>query len=297
MTSTRDWAVRDRRSVEKRLAVRAFELEADWATVAARAAEEGDRFRLPGIWITPPALNELGEIEGRTYAGFYDAEEHDPGGEEALYWGSCYYREAMEHQDAAEHEVRVDCFKAAEVLYLHAAKRGNVIAFVNLGYVYSYDRCENDYWEQKVLWMSDEDVKRASALRKSFSREQHAYECYLKAAEAGDPEACYKVGDLIRDGRGCEQDEVAAFGWFERAFELGRTDQDVCWGSAALRLATCCEEGRGCEQDFARAREWYEVAVAGLRAAVNSGNWYYEKSLTHAEHGLARVRQELSGAC
>ena len=49
-----------------------------------------------------------------------------------------------------EHEKRIMCFQAAELLYLHASKKGNPIGDLNLGYVYSYDRCEGRYWNRSL---------------------------------------------------------------------------------------------------------------------------------------------------
>ncbi len=124
---------------------------------------------------------------------------------------------------------------------------------------------------------------------------KRAYECFTYAAEHGEPESCYKVGDMLKHGRGCEVDLEAAKKMYERAFELGKSDDPVLWGAAAFRLGNCYEEGLGCEPDFSRALSWYEKAETGLEIAVKAGNWYYEKSLKGARDGVLRCRQELHG--
>jgi hypothetical protein len=57
--------------------------------------------------------------------------------------GADYYNEAMSCDWRTER--RVECFRAAEVLYLHASRLGNAMADDDLTYVYSYDRCEGNY--------------------------------------------------------------------------------------------------------------------------------------------------------
>ena len=282
---------------EKRRMTPAFELEADFALVAERAAENPEEMLLPGIWVTEPMFDEDGWVVGRNYVAFYDADEVDEGGRRALFLGSRYYREAMTHQDADERDVRIDCFKAAEMFYLHAAKRGNAQAYANLGYIYSYDRCEGDYWPCLVLWMSDYDIEAARRAVDSFDCDRRAYECYLKAAEAGVGEACYKVGDLLSWGRGCAHDADAAFQWFRRGFDIGLDAGDeLVSGAAALRLGQSFEEGAGCEQDFKEALAWYRIAAVGLQLTVAQGCWYYESSLKRACDGKRRMMQEIDGS-
>ena len=105
---------------------------------------------------------------------------------------------------------RVDCFRAAEILYRHAAGRGNAIGWLCLGYVYAYDRCEGRYFRSyynnfgEVPPKPDTDVL--------------AYECFRHAAEAGIAEGCYKLGDMLAEGRGCAADHAKALDMFLRAY-------------------------------------------------------------------------------
>ena len=128
---------------------------------------------------------------------------------------------------------------------------------------------------------------------KPYPREERAFECFLVAAEAGIPEACYKLGDMYKHGTGCEPDAKEAFRWYVRASELAAREQPVILGSIALRLAGCYEEGFGCEQSFSRALEWYGKAVSGLECAVEAGDTWYEKALAGARAGVKRCKQEV----
>ncbi len=102
---------------------------------------------IPCIWVTEPVFDVSGEQCGRTYVMPYPWEDMpDPNGSLALSFGSDYYREGMSYSDAEDRQTRIDCFRAAEILYLHAAAKGNVDAYLDLGYIYSYDRCEGHYY-------------------------------------------------------------------------------------------------------------------------------------------------------
>jgi TPR repeat protein len=254
--------------------------------------------KLPGVWITEPIKGFDGGYRKRTYVmqypvpSFYDklypgADPDDEGGEIALYYGSGYYDEGMSYTDAADHEKRVDCFRAAELLYRHAAGRGNAIANLCLGYVYSYDRCEGRYWVDPMTLETEEDYRRP------YPREERAFECLRIAAEADIAEACYKLGDLYKHGTGCDPDATEAFRWYVRASELSAHERPVILGSVALRLAGCYEDGLGCTLDFTRALEWYQRAVNALEVAVDNGATWYEKALAGARAGVKRCRQEV----
>lgn len=260
------------------------------------AYPNGDK--LPDILVTRPIHDSNSGYDGRTHpmiypsGPFYDelfprGDASDEDGDIALHYGGCYYDEGMGYTDPADHEKRVDCFRAAEVLYRHSAGKGNAVANLCLGYVYSYDRCEGDYWRDPLACMGDKNYLRP------YPREKRAFECFTIAAEADIPEACYKLGDMYKKGIGCEPDAAAAFRWYAQASQLAEHERPVVLGSIALRLADCYEEGFGCEQDFARALEWYEKAVAGLDFAVDNGETWYAKALASAKAGVKRCKQEV----
>lgn len=251
---------------------------------------------LPSLWVTEPISDEDGRCNGRMYEMIYPYRDQgficpvadDSDGTDALYYGGGYYDEGMGYTDPVDREKRIDCFRAAEILYRHSAGRGNVVANMCLGYVYSYDRCEGKYWRSSMAVEADKGFQR------TYPREERAFACFKIAAEAGMPEACYKVGDLCKHGTGCDPDAGQAFRWYVRASELARRERPVILGSIALRLAECYEEGFGCGQDFSRALEWYEKAVAGLEVAVEEGESWYAKALAGARAGVKRCKQEIA---
>ena len=209
--------------------------------------------------------------------------EDDLYGEDALFAGGDCYESAMSIDDPADHEERIRLFQAAEQLYLQSAERGNAIASMCLGYVYSYDRCEGRYWRGK-----GEECERP------YPREERAFECFSVAAEADIPEACYKLGDMYKEGVGCNSDAASAYEWYIRASKLAMDGETpVVLGSIALRLAWCLEEGFGCEQSFSCALQMYHHAVRALEAAVDVGETWYEKALASAQAGVMRCKQEV----
>ena len=282
--------------------------DSDWDMNAPVFDPEWTGAGLPAIWVTfqeeAPANGRTGRIRWCRYpeepveegpAGtavdqLFDGADLDEGGNLALHYGSQYYDEGMSLQDPELRQSRVDCFRAAELLYLWAASKGSVHALANLGYVYSYDRCEGQY-----LGL-DELGRRVCEPDEAFPLDRRAFECYQQAADLGHPEACYKLGDMMHDGRGCEPSLGGAAELWERGYRQAiHWNVPVWWGSAALRLGGAFEEGEGCEQSFSQALTWYERAETGLRIAVDQGDWYYRKALRNASEGVVRCRQELSG--
>ena len=238
---------------------------------------------LPAMWITSDAHDCGDGLVKRSYVCRYSGGD-DPHGDDALCFGSWYYEEGMSYMDAADLVKRIECFQAAELLYRHSAAHGNATADLCLGYVYSYDRCEGRYWDSAALSAWDGATP--------YPREERAFECLTLAAAAGIPEACYKLGDMYKNGLGCDPDALLAFHWYSRASGLAKRETPVVLGSIALRLAGCYEEGLGCSQDFARALEWYRQAVSALEIAVEAGETWYEKVLAGARAGEKRCAQE-----
>lgn len=287
--------------------------DSNWATNAPVFSVDFRGGELPVIWITEPVEAPSLETTGRNcfhrYPGaLIDVEDEgnddpadwfslegnpDEDGSLALWYGGRYYDEGMRTRDPLFRQDRIDCFRAAEVLYLWAASRENVQAFVNLGYVYSYDRCEGRYlgMDEGGNWVDDWPDSPLP-----YPHERRAFKCYGRATEMGHPEACYKLGDLLYDGRGCEANRTLALHLWRRAFDLAR-DQGVpvWWGSAALRLGRSYEEGEAVRANFSKALTLYERATTGLQIAVDHGDWYYRKALAGAQDGVTRCQQELSG--
>lgn len=90
----------------------------------------------------------------------------------------------------------------------------------------------------------------------SEGNEEKAFECYVKAAEMGYPDAYYNVAAAYLDGKGVERDFDKAFEWFQKAADSGDA-------YAKLKLAECYKRGAGCERDYAAAMALYQQVAGG----------------------------------
>ncbi|PLS27161.1 tetratricopeptide repeat protein [Bifidobacterium parmae] len=213
------------------------------------------------------------------------ADESDPEGRLALQYGGMYYEEGMGYTAPEDRRARIDCFKAAEILYRHAAGRGNAIGWLCLGYVYAYDRCEGEYYRSYFDNFGEVPPKPDA--------DTLAFECFRHAADRRLAEGCYKLGDMLTEGRGCEVDYAAALDMFLKAYRYGRDGSPRIWGSVALRLARAYANARGCVLDYDRALHWYGVARTGLELEVRDGGAAYDARLWEAEAGVRDMRQAL----
>ena len=246
----------------------------------AEAAE-----RLPRIWVSEPAQ----EGPGRVFTASYPAGP-DRGGWRAMELAEACFAEALGLVGQEHRRRRIDCYRAAEILLLHAAARGSVGAHCRLGIIYADDLCEGEYWrgllECRALHAVDTPL------------DERAYCHFSFGALHGHGECAWRLGELVAAGRGCAADEARAVSLYRQAFDMenGRIDEDRAQtGNAALRLARAFELGRGCEQSFRRARTWYRVAAVALGAAFDAGQWHFKRERLEARRGVARMAQELAG--
>lgn len=189
----------------------------------------------------------------------------------AYYGGSCL--------------VKQDFTKAVKYYEASAAK-GCVQALCNLGYCHYYGRnIPVDY--------------------------DKAFQCFLKAyilAPYEVTEACYKLGDCFKHGRGVAPDPAIAFALYERAYrnclspsaaDLGRLecnwDQMSSGADAAFRLGDCFLNGIGCVRDAKKAVSFYRIAVAGFKRRVELADCFAPELLATAKRRLEEVREILSG--
>lgn len=76
----------------------------------------------------------------------------------------------------------------------------------------------------------------------------------LEAAEAGDPEACHRLGLAYRQGSSTRpRDGYSAVLWFRKAAELGHRE-------AMLALSEAYLGGHGILRDAREAARWAEAA-------------------------------------
>lgn len=279
-TSLRPRALKTRAWRERRESVPVFWLD-------RKGPEHAER--LPRIWLTEPAFDtETGERVGRAYVGAYPTDP-DRGGWRALELGNRCFAEGLAGCDgasgpeAAAH--RIDCFRAAEILLLHSARRGNLRACVKLGTIYAHDLCEGRYWrgllEARAAHGPDSDPARK------------AFGWLSRAALKGDSEACRQLGELLVAGRGCMADPARAFTLFTRALLHAEGSEQL--GFAALCLARCYEQAQGCRLSFENAQKLYRQGAEWLQAAFDQGSWHCKRALIEARSGAARMQQEMDG--
>ena len=240
---------------------------------------------LPRIWVSEPAQDG----PGRQFVASYPSGP-DKGGWRALELADTCFAEALAHPGADEHRRRVECYRAAEILLLHAARRGSVAAHCRLGIIYRDDLGESQYWTGLLEGRALHGPK--------TPLDERAYLHFAYGALHGHSECCWQLGDMVAAGRGCEASEERAVDWYRRAFDLesGAFDEDrASTGNAALRLARAYELGRGCDQSFRRARTWYRLAAISLTAAFDDGQWHFKRERQEARRGVARMAQELAG--
>lgn len=241
--------------------------------------------RLPRIWVSEPSVDG----PGRTFVAAYPSGP-DRGGARAMELAEVYFAEALGLVGGECRSQRVDCYRAAEILLLHAAARGNVAAHCRLGIIYADDLCEGEYWRGLLECRALHSVDTPC--------DERAYAHFSFGALHGHAECCWRLGELVAAGRGCVPNAARALSLYRQAFdgENGRFDEDRAQtGNAALRLARAFELGRGCAQDFRRARTWYRLAAISLGAAFDAGQWHFKRERIEARRGIARMAQELDG--
>lgn len=76
-----------------------------------------------------------------------------------------------------------------------------------------------------------------------------------EAAQKGDPQAQFNLGNMYYIGEAVPQDYAKAFFWYENAAARGHAE-------AQARLGSMYHLGQSVPRDLAKAREWWEKAAA-----------------------------------
>lgn len=246
------------------------------------------RFRLPRVWITEPVFDlATAESLGREYVASYPC-DNDEGGVKAFQFGLNYFSEALGTEASGNSFERAECFRAAEILFLHAIERGCLDAAVKLGMIYEADLCEGTYFGREF----------SSVEERALFLNAKAMEYFSLAAQADDSEALRRMGNMIAVGRGCAEDPSLAFSMLLRSFDLADRQGDLAnRGYAALAIAAAYENGVGCAHSFRSAYCWYRLAEEDLAYVVEEGGWHYKKPKHRAALGVRRMKQELIGGC
>ena len=136
-----------------------------------------------------------------------------------------YQRGAAGAAVAPDERLAGEWMRKAMDAYLQRAAWDNIDAMRALGWIYADARPN---------------------LSKDMAR---AAEWYGKAAQAGDAESMYQLGQICAAGQGVQGDAATAAALFKHAAELGHTD-------AMRALADAYHTGTGVERDENLATEW-----------------------------------------
>ena len=81
----------------------------------------------------------------------------------------------------------------------------------------------------------------------------NAEKCFRKAAEQGDPEAQFCLGDMYNNGYGVAKDE-------RKAVALFRKSAEQRFAPSQINLGIMYSQGSGVEQDLIEAFMWLNIA-------------------------------------
>ena len=139
--------------------------------------------------------------------------------------------------------------------YYCAAVHGDAEAQWNLGSMYTwYDEGAPKIHTQAVHWYNLA-AEQGHTHAQRYMDEVQAVGQYLDAAEQGDAEAQYELGNRYNiGGEGTPQDPVRAAQWFTRAAEQGHVE-------AQLNLGDMYCAGWGVAEDRILATQWYVGAA------------------------------------
>lgn len=269
---------------------------------------------LPKIWLSERMASSEGKGEHvRAFTSYYPSAA-DKGGVKALGLAERFFAEGIGIADRGAQAERLQCFQAAELLYMHAMRRGNLQACTRLGVLYRFDMCRGSYMKD-VLFKKGKHVR-------SLSLHETAFKLFRKAAVQGDAEAMVQLGEMLAEGAGCAKNRELAFKFFKSALkkctgmefayiEGSVIDPEIRQkvhltlasdlfnashaGRAALHIAESFEEGRGTRQSFEMARIWYEIAYSALSVSFDHGFWYSKRDRCKARQGFLRALQEING--
>lgn len=159
--------------------------------------------------------------------------------------------------------------KQSMALFESAAHHGHLRAQVRLG----------------ELYKAGEMHAAASGHRSHAPHLQKAFEWFGKAAEQGDTEALFELGQMHAQGLGTKQDFEPAAENFLRAASQGHA-------KAAFNLGFLYAHGQGVDQDYAKAYQWYRVSQLQGYALGKQTATLAAKKLSAEEKELADWRAD-----
>jgi len=119
--------------------------------------------------------------------------------------------------------------------------------------------------QQKFADANDKRIDVTEAAFDKMEKDQReAVKSYRKAADQGNVEAQYNLGDCYFNGKGVVKDQREAVTWYRKAAEQGNA-------TAQIGLGYCYFYGEGVEKDGVEAVKWYRKAAEQGNAAAQIG--------------------------
>lgn len=118
-------------------------------------------------------------------------------------------------------------------------------------------------FEQGLKFFYDDDYANAAS-------------CFLKAAQQGDAEAQFSLGNMFVEGQGIPRDEQQAASWFRKAAEQG-------FVAAQVNLGVMYTQGQGVELNLVEAHKWFNIAGGAVDEEGTDLREVVEEQMTPAE--------------
>lgn len=100
-----------------------------------------------------------------------------------------------------------------------------------------------------------------------------AAEWYRKAAEQGDAEAQFNLGNAYDTGEGVPKDLGKAIEWYRKAAEQGNA-------KAQNNMGAAYHDGEGVPKDLVRAHMWFNLAAASGEDGASDNRRKAESQMT-----------------
>jgi TPR repeat protein len=188
-----------------------------------------------------------------------------------FHWAQCL------EQQSNHAEVRAQALS----LYEAAAHQGHMLAQLHLAYSLRAD---------EVIHAPEHEASVVPAPRKSSRRSSaphlvRSLNFFRMAAEQGNPEAQFELGQMHAQGLGTTQQFEAAADWYLLAAKQGHA-------KAQFHLGFLYSHGQGVRQDYAKAYQWYCISDRFGYTLAKKSLSFMGKKLDPGEREMAQWRAE-----
>lgn len=172
-----------------------------------------------------------------------------------------------------EYKAKADAGDAeAQYLYSSALANGKGVA-EDLPQAFIYAKKAADQGYERALRRVGLGYERGWGIETNSAKAAECYSRFVtwatKAAEQGDANAQYNIGQCCFSGDGVAKDMKEAVKWWRKAAEQGLA-------YAQCNLGFCYDTGHGVEKDAKESVKWYrKAAEQGLADAQGNLGWHY----------------------